>query len=205
MEEKSEIQEKEKKFIPFKGKNFMGYFLPSNTSVISMIGIFGALICVLTLTVIIPIPATEGYINIGDVGVMITAMMFGPIIGGIAGGVGSAIADLIVAPHYAIPTLIIKGLEGFVIGIISNPRKNYKKLNYRDVIAVLVGGAIIVCGYFIYQSIIYGPLIALIEVPGNIFQSLFAVIIALIFAKTVRKRIIDGLPNAFDRIFIIEV
>ena len=203
MGEESEIEEKQ--YISSREKTFRGYFLPSNTVVIAMIGVFGALICVLTILVIIPIPATEGYLNIGDVGVMIAGMLFGPIVGGIAGGVGSAIADIIFAPHYAIPTLIIKGLEGFVIGLITNPRKNYKKFNYRDIIAVIIGGTIIVLGYFIYESIIYGPVNALIEVPGNIFQASFAAICALLFAKFVRCRIIDALPEAFEKIFIFEI
>jgi len=205
MGEESEIEEKEKYIIPSKGKTLMGYFLPSNSVVLAMIGIFGALVCFLTIFIIIPIPATEGYFNIGDIGVMIAGMLFGPIVGAIAGGVGSAIADMIFAPHYAIPTLIIKGLEGFVIGLITNPRKNYKKFNYRDIIAVIIGGLIIVSGYFIYQLFTYGLVYALVEVPINIFQSVIAATSALVFAKTVRRKIIDGLPEAFEKIFILDL
>ena len=206
MVNESEIKEGEKRYVPSREKTFMGYFLPSNTVVIAMIGIFGALICVLTMVIQIPIPATGGYINIGDLAVMITGLLFGPVIGGIAGGVGSMLADLLSGyVIYAPATLIIKGLEGFVIGIIANPRKNYKKLTYRDPIAVVVGGFIIVSGYFIYESLLYGPAVALVEIPGNIFQFIFGAIFAIIFAMTVRRRIIDALPEAFEKIFIIEI
>ncbi|MFX1394567.1 MAG: ECF transporter S component [Promethearchaeota archaeon] len=205
MGEESEIEENEKHLIPSEGKTFKGYFLPSNSIILAMISIFGALICFLTIFIIIPIPATEGYFNIGDIGVMIAGILFGPIVGAIAGGVGSAIADIIFAPHYAIPTLIIKGLEGFVVGLISNPRKNYKKFNYRDIIAVILGGLIIVSGYFIYQTFFYGLIYALVEVPINILQSVIAATSALIFAKTVRRKIIEGLPEAFEKIFIMDL
>ncbi len=202
----SNIKEGEKTYVPSKVKTFMGYYLPSNTLVVAMIGIFAALICVLTMIIQIPIPATGGYINIGDLGVMITALLFGPVIGGIAGGVGSMIADLLSGyVIYAPATLIIKGLEGFVIGMIANPRKNYKKLTYRDPIAVVVGGFIIVLGYFIYESLLYGPAVAIVEIPGNIFQFIFAAVFAILFVLTTRRRIIDALPDAFDKIFIIDI
>jgi len=201
MEENSE-----KEYISSKYKSFLGYYLPSNPVVIATIGIFGALICVLTMLVQIPIPATGGYINIGDAGVMIASLLFGPVVGCIAGGIGSMLADLFTGYIiYAPATFIIKGLEGLVMGIISNPRKHYKKLTYRDPIAVLVGGFIIVFGYFIYESFLYGPTVAIIEIPGNIFQFAFAAALAIIFSLTVRKRIIDGLLDAFEKIFIIEI
>ena len=66
--------------------NFFGYFLPNNPLIISIISIFAALTCVLTFIVPFTIPATQGYINLGDIGVMITGILFGPIIGGISGG-----------------------------------------------------------------------------------------------------------------------
>ena len=66
------------------------------------------LVAVSTLLVRIP-NSMGGYFNLGDVLIFITALTFGPIIGGIAGGIGSAIADIVGFPLFAIPTLIIKG------------------------------------------------------------------------------------------------
>ena len=196
---------REEKSFTISGRAFYGYFLPLNSIVISTIGIFAAVICVLTMIVPIQLPATEGYINIGDVGVMISGILFGPIIGGISGGVGSAIADIILAPQYAIATLIIKGLEGFIVGIIANPRTFYRKLNYRDVLAVLCGGLLMVFGYLIFETIVYGFPSALLEFFLNgIIQFGLGAIGALLFAFTARKGIIDALPQGFDKIFIIE-
>ena len=202
MAEKRKIEEKSFKV---SGRAFYGYFLPLNAIVISMIGIFAAVICVLTMIVPIQLPATQGYINIGDVGVMISGILFGPIIGGISGGIGSAIADLILAPQYALATLLIKGLEGFAVGIIANPRKFYQKINYRDVIAVLCGGLIMVFGYLIFETIVYGFPSALIEFFLNgIIQFGLGAIAALLFALTSRKAIIEALPQGFDKIFIMK-
>lgn len=171
---------------------------------ISIIGIFAALICVLTMIISIPIPATQGFINIGDAGVMFTGLIFGPFIGGIAGGVGSALADIFLGyVIYAPATLIIKGLEGFLIGIIANPKYYYMKLNYRDFLAVVVGGLTMVFGYFIYEILLWGFASALYEVILNgIVQFGVAGVISLLLIIGVRKSIVQSFPQVFDKIFI---
>ena len=186
----------------FKRKNLIGYLLPSNVLSLSIISVFGALVCVMTIIIRIPIPITTGYINIGDFGVMLSGLYFGPIIGGLAGGIGSTIADIIGFPQFAIPTLIIKGLEGFIVGLISNPKKKLLKIDYKDVIAVLLGGFIMVAGYFLIEVPIYGVGAALFELPGNLFQYGFGIIGSLILVAATRKILIENLPQVFNKIFI---
>jgi uncharacterized membrane protein len=95
-------------------KHFRGYFFPTDAISLSITSIFAALVCVLTMTVSIPVPATGGYINIGDLGVMLAGLIFGPLIGFISGGIGSALADIFIGyPNWAIWTFLVKGLEGF--------------------------------------------------------------------------------------------
>ncbi|MFX1570439.1 MAG: ECF transporter S component [Promethearchaeota archaeon] len=183
-------------------KGFIGYYLPNNVLSLSIISIFAALICVLTIIIRIPIPITTGYINIGDFGVMLSGLYFGPIIGGLAGGIGSAIADIIGFPQFAIPTLIIKGLEGFIVGLISNPKKKVLKIDYRDIIAVIIGGFIMITGYFLVELPIYGVGAALFELPGNLFQFGFGVIGSLILVAATRKILTVNLPYVYNKIFI---
>ena len=186
-------------------RNFLGYLLPNNALSISIIAIFTALNFVATYWIQIPIPATGGYINVGDIAVMFTALLFGPIIGGISGGVGSMISDIF-SPYiiYAPATLIIKGLEGFLIGLISNPRGRFGRISYRDILAVIIGGILIPFGYFIYEAFIlgFGIAIALVEMPGNFFQFITAAVFSILFITASRKNIVDGLPQVFDLIFI---
>ncbi len=203
MQEESKIKKIKKSYKP---KNLIGYLIPNNVISISIIGIFAALICILTMIISIPIPATQGFINIGDAGVMFTGLIFGPFIGGLSGGIGSALADIFLGyTIYAPATLIIKGLEGLIIGIIANPRKNYTKLNYRDILAIIIGGLIMVFGYFIYEIILWGFAIALFEVILNgIIQFGLAGVISLILVLVARKNIIQNFPQVFDKIFKIE-
>jgi uncharacterized membrane protein len=183
--------------------NFLGYMLPVNSLTLSMIGIFGAFTCVVTMVIAFPLPATNGFINIGDAVVMLTGLLFGPIIGGIAGGVGSSLADLFLGfPIYAPATLVIKGLEGFFVGLIANPKKN-DRWNYRDFIGVIVGGLIMISGYFLYEVIIYGVPSALYEfILNSIIQFGLGAVIALAFIIAARKNIRASLPQVFDKIYL---
>ncbi len=183
--------------------NFFGYFLPFNSLALSMIGIFGAFTCVVTIVIAFPIPATNGFINIGDAVVMITGLIFGPIIGGIAGGVGSSLADLLLGyAIYAPATLVIKGLEGFFVGLIANPKKK-SKWNYRDFIGVIVGGFIMIIGYFLYEVMIFGLPSALYEfILNSIIQFGLGSVIALAFIFAARKNIKTSMPQVFDKIYV---
>ena len=189
--------------IQSKNRSFLGYILPFNSLALSIIGIFGAFTCVVTMVIAFPIPATNGFINIGDAVVMITGLLFGPLIGGIAGGVGSCLADLFLGyAIYAPATLIIKGLEGFFVGLIANPKKN-DKWNYRDFIGVIVGGFIMIIGYFLYEVMIYGVPSALYEfILNSIIQFGLGSVIALAFIIAARKNIRASLPQVFDKIYL---
>jgi uncharacterized membrane protein len=79
----------------------------------------------LTIVVRIPIPGTGGYLNFGDIGVIFCGLFLGKKYGAIAGGVGSALADIIGGFFIFAPiTLVAKGLEAFLAGLISE-RKMY--------------------------------------------------------------------------------
>lgn len=142
-----------------------------------------------TLAIRIPNPM-GGYFNLGDVMIFVAALTFGPIIGGISGGIGSAIADIIGFPLFAIPTLIIKGLEGLIAGIIAD-----KKQVYRDILAIICAGFEMIIGYFIVEWLIlqWGFASALAEVPANIMQIAIGGIIGIPIAFLLRKRLPENL------------
>lgn len=90
---------------------------------VSLAAIFAALVCAFTASFQLYIPATRGYFNVGEVMVYTAALVGGPYIGAFAGGVGSMLADVATGfVHYAPATLVIKGVEGFVVGWLSRLR-----------------------------------------------------------------------------------
>ena len=190
----------------YEGKTFKGYLLPSNPLIVALIAVFTALTYIVTAFFAIPVPATGGYINLGDMLVMFSALLFGPIIGGLTGGFGSMLADIL-SPYfvYAPATLLIKGMEGFLVGLIANPRVRNIRISYRDFLAVIAGGILIPPGYFIYEAFIlnFGVMTALAEVPGNFFQFGFAAVSSILLITATRKNLITNLPQVFNKIFIL--
>lgn len=148
-----------------------------------------ALVTVGTLIVRIPNPM-GGYFNVGDVVIFVAALTFNPLIGGVAGGLGSAIADIIGFPLFAIPTLIIKGLEGLVASLITN-----KKNVFRDVLAVVAAGTEMVFGYFLVEVYLWGLGGAVAEVPANIAQIAVGGLIGIPIAIVLRRRLPEILKN----------
>jgi hypothetical protein len=75
-----------------------------------------AIVFVLTRVIQIPTPA-KGYIHLGDAGVFFSAFAFGPWIGALAGGLGTALADAAGGyPQWAAFSFLIHGAQGLVVG-----------------------------------------------------------------------------------------
>lgn len=229
---------------------------------LSAAAIFTAVVCIATVVLKVDIPQTQGYFNIGDSMVYVSALLFGPFVGAFAGGVGSMLGDLILqAPWYAPGTIVIKGIEGWLVGYVSfrsNPLEKWERfwrlftvflgisLGYtiymlgsvyysvewqftpfgvnvgtvqldptfwiivalllealivyvgvrldRRVawygVAIIVGGAEMILGYFLYEFYVlnYGYA-ALYEIPFNIGQTIVGLALAIPIVKTVRKTI----------------
>jgi uncharacterized membrane protein len=137
---------------------------PSSTATMAMAAVMAALVCVTTMLIQVPIPATEGFFNIGDAMIMVAALTGGPIVGAFAGGVGSSLADLLGGWYvWVIPTLLIKGTEGFLAGwMLRRGQPNVQHV----VLAWIVGGLAMVFGYFIVQIYLYGFSAAVVELAS---------------------------------------
>ncbi|MBU7013488.1 MAG: ECF transporter S component [Theionarchaea archaeon] len=156
---------------------------------LALSAIFAAVVCAATLVIRIPVPATSGYINLGDSMIFVSALLFGSRIGGVAGGVGSALADILGGfGSWAPFTLIIKGTEGFITGKLAKSGKIPA-----SIIAVIVGGCIMVAGYFVVEAYLYGIPAAIAELPGNLFQAGSGLLIAIPLSKAVQK----AMPERF--------
>ena len=87
---------------------------------ISYTAIMTAIVFIFTVVFSLYIPETKGYFNIGETGVYIAAITGGPIVGGIAGGIGSALSDVALGyTYYAPVTLVVKGVEGILVGYLA--------------------------------------------------------------------------------------
>jgi uncharacterized membrane protein len=98
---------------------------------VAVTAVFTAFVCVATMIFSIYVPSTEGFFNIGESMVFLSALLFGPLVGAFAGGVGSMLADLLLGYWYYAPaTLVIKACEGYVVGMLNrnNPKHRSKSI-----------------------------------------------------------------------------
>ena len=140
-----------------------------------------ALTSVATLAIRVPVPATQGYINLGDAVIFVAALLFGPRTGLLAGGIGSALADLLGGyAHWAPFTLVIKGVEGLLVGALAGRSAFGTVWAYAGAVAAAtLGGACMVAGYFVTETFLYGWQPALAALSGNIVQAVGSVLVAV--------------------------
>ncbi|MBQ3281988.1 MAG: ECF transporter S component [Eubacterium sp.] len=168
----------------------------SRVYTVVLTGIMAALVMAATSFFRIPVPATNGYIHLGDALIFISVLVLGRRNGTIAGATGSALADLLGGYVHWVPwTFVIKGLMAFVTGSVlmlerRNPTLKDKEKpgltetssgpdKIREAIAFTAGGLVMIAGYFIAHIVIYGTIAApLAALPGNIIQAGAGVIIA---------------------------
>ncbi len=138
----------------------MDYFTTKRNSTIfiSLLAILTALTTVTTIMFTIPFPSTQGYFNLGDAFVMLSGFLLGPVGGFIAGGVGSATADLIVAPVYAPVTFVTKGCEGMVMGWFSYRTKKKTRISAWDLLGVILASVVMLLGYLLGEVLFLGYL-----------------------------------------------
>jgi uncharacterized membrane protein len=132
----------------------------------------------------VPFPATGGYLNLGDSMVMLSGLLFGASLGGFAGGVGSALSDILLGYGYFAPlTLLIKGTEGYLVGLIGNSKSISRK-----VAGVVTGAITMLAGYFLVETPLKGMGAALGELVAiNSIQVTVGAVVALALAQAVVK------------------
>ncbi|HHU43998.1 MAG: ECF transporter S component [Bacillota bacterium] len=128
------------------------------TKIIAFTGVFTALVTVATIVFVFHLPSGRGFINFGDAIIFMTSILFGPFAGMIAGGLGSAAADLILGYAVWAPfSLIIKGAEGLVVGLVSAAlcKVLKPKLYFAAyIVSMISGGIVMIVGYFFATAIL---------------------------------------------------
>lgn len=149
---------------------------------------FAALTCVATMIIKIPIPATNGYINIGDCIVLMSGWLLGGVYGTAAAGIGSMLADLLLGyMTYAPGTLVIKALVALVACVV------YKAIDekysfWARLVSSILAEAVMVFGYFVYEATLLGYGVgALGSVPSNIIQGVGGIVISVLVMELIKN------------------
>ena len=156
--------------------------------------LLAAMACVATLVIRIPSP-TGGYMNLGDAVVLLGAYLLGPGWGAAAGGIGSAMADLLGGyPMYVPATLVIKAAMAVAAAGL------YRLLGRRGgwTLAALGAAAEVpmVLGYWLFDALLaaadgqaFGLALAgaAAGIPSNLVQGAFGAAASTVLAAALRK------------------
>ena len=124
--------------------------------------LFSAIICVATYIVQIPMPATGGYVNLGDCFVLTAGMMLGAGYGALAAGLGSALADMLAGyMQYAPATFVIKALMAIAAFYIFGALKKAFDGKY-NIVSKIVAAAGSILGNAIQGAVGAAAAIALV-------------------------------------------
>ncbi|MFQ9514613.1 MAG: ECF transporter S component [Eubacterium sp.] len=154
-----------------------------NLTKLILTALFAAMTCVATMVIKVSTVGTNGYVNIGDTIVLLSAWLIGGVYGGLAAGIGSCLADLISGYVTYVPgTFVIKffmAIAAYFIYMV------LKKINLHKIVAYVVSGVvaevIMVGGYFLYESTLLGyGLAAVPSIGSNAIQGGTCLVLGLV-------------------------
>lgn len=166
--------------------------------------LFAALSCVATMVIHVPSP-TGGYMNLGDTMVLLGAYFLGPVYGAAAGGIGSAMADLLSGyPVYVPATLVIKAVMAILAGLL------FRVLGKTGVSGVLACGVLgevpMVVGYWFFdawlasggESFTASLTASAVGIPSNLVQAAFGVAVSTLLLLALQRS--NAVRKAFPQL-----
>lgn len=137
----------------------------------------------LLLTLIsIPLPSGYGYVNLGDAGVYLCALLLPGGLGALAAGVGAALADLILGwAMYAPVTLLVKGLTAFLAGLA------FRRAKKAAIPLSLLCCLMVPLGYFLYEVILLTAPVAAVNILPNVLQAVIGAGLGTVVGKHAQR------------------
>ncbi|HYN89468.1 MAG TPA: ECF transporter S component [Ardenticatenaceae bacterium] len=152
---------------------------------VALTGVMIALVTVVTLFV--RLPSGIGYFNLSDTAIYFAAFAFGPLTGFLAGGVGTALADLIGYPVFALLTFFAHGLQGLVAGYVGRGGDWRRMLLGWALGTITMVGIYFVGEYWGAQFGWGGPPQATADLPTNLIQNLVGAVVSIPLVLAVRR------------------
>lgn len=148
-----------------------------------IISMLTALTVVLSLLFIFPVPATNGFVTLAEVGIYTAAYLLGPLGGFWVGALSGGMIDLFAGyPQWIFASFLIHGLQGAVAGYFF--QKNSKWLHGTGFI---VASLVMVIGYALATGVMYAWPAGVASIFGNVIQNVFGATLTLLLIASMRK------------------
>lgn len=150
-----------------------------------LVAILTALTVTMSILVVIPVPGTHGLVTLCEVGIYISAILFGNPVGLIVGGASGFLIDIISGyPVWCLFSLVIHGLQGFTVAYLS---RNHKPELKTIIWPLLAGSIVMVVGYGLATSLLFGWAAGLASIPSNLVQVGFGMITTVLIVGNLAK------------------
>lgn len=150
----------------------------------ALTAIFAAFITIMTAYILhIPVSLTGGYIHFGDGLIFLAACMLPKPYAMAAGAIGGGLADLLTAPMWTLPTIVVKML--IVLPFTSKSKQIVSK---RNIMATVLSYFISATGYYIAESFVFGYEVAFINsYLGSLVQAVGSVVVFIVAGVALDK------------------
>ncbi|MFV0557085.1 MAG: ECF transporter S component [Enterococcus sp.] len=142
-----------------------------------------ALTVTLSMMFIFPVPATNGFVTLCEVGIYTSAFLFGPIGGFWVGALSGGMIDMLSGyPQWAIFSIVIHGVQGLIAGYLY-----YKKVPFKTVISLVAASLFMVAGYALATAFLYDWPAGVASILGNIIQNCFGILVTVPLIAALKK------------------
>lgn len=155
------------------------------------------MMCIIMVSILllrIPIPFTQGYVNLSDAMVFMAVIILGWRYGAVAAGLGSMLGDLMAGFAIWAPwSLGIKAGMAVIFGLILESALCRRKLSGRgflsvEIVGMVLAGLFMAAGYYFAEGIMYGNwIVAALGIPWNIAQFAVGIVLAVVLNIALAK------------------
>ena len=173
-----------------------GIIMETNMKKTSATVLTAMMMCIIIVAIFvlrIPIPFTQGYVNLSDGIIFIAIGLLDKRHSIAAASLGSMMGDILGGFAMWAPwTFFIKGIMALItvliMGVLEDRCETAKARIAVRILAMVCGGLFMVFGYFIAEGIMYGSwVVAALGIPWNIGQFAVGIILALIITSALKK------------------
>ena len=166
----------------------------ANLKSIVLSSLLAAMCCIATMVIQVPTP-TGGFVNFGDIVILLSAFVLNPVYAALSAGLGSALADVLAGyAHYAPATFVIKGLmaliAAFIVKSVKTNGKNKKLIESLFLfLAAIFAETLMVAGYFVFEAFVlsYGIGGAALSVIPNIMQAVVGILGGTVLTELIKR------------------
>jgi len=147
------------------------------------IAMLTALTVVVSLLFIFPVPATNGFVTLCEVGIYTAAYLLGPLGGFWVGALSGGLIDLFSGyPQWIIFSVVIHGVQGAIAGYFFQ-----KQWKYKNWFGLGIASLVMVVGYALATALLYTWPAGIASIFGNIVQNIFGSVLTVLLISALRK------------------